>query len=92
MWGKLGMGDGKHSSGVIVGGTDKGSVCVWDASKLIMQESDSQILTLDKHVGSVGALDFNKYQVCFYDLFLCSPIHIVTNISVNRIIILHKPT
>lgn len=59
----MGASDGKHSSGVIVGGTDKGSVCVWDASKLIMQESDSQILTLDKHVGSVGALDFNKHQV-----------------------------
>lgn len=57
------MTDGNHSGGVIVGGTDKGLVSVWDASKLIMRESDSQILSLDKHVGSVGALDFNKFQV-----------------------------
>ncbi|XP_067943023.1 protein transport protein Sec31A-like [Watersipora subatra] len=62
VWGNLGMKDGSHSSGVIVGGTDKGLVCAWDASKLIMQESDSQILNLSKHVGNVGALDFNKYQ------------------------------
>lgn len=57
------MKDGAHASGVVVGGTDNGLVCVWDASKLIMQESDSQILKFSKHVGNVGALDFNKFQV-----------------------------
>lgn len=63
IWGNMGMADSAHSSGVIVGGTDKGLVGVWDASKLIMQESDSQMLSLTKHVGNVAALDFNKYQV-----------------------------
>ena len=57
------MKSGGHASGVVVGGTDNGLVCAWDASKLIMQESDSQILSLNKHTGNVGALDFNKYQV-----------------------------
>ena len=57
------MNNSSHSSGVIVGGTDNGLVCAWDASKVIMQESDSQILNLSKHTGNVGALDFNKYQV-----------------------------
>jgi len=58
------MDDG-HASGVIAGGTDNGLVCVWDASKLVMKESDSQLLNLNKHVGSVAALDFNKFQVLF---------------------------
>ncbi|KAF6032160.1 SEC31A [Bugula neritina] len=61
VWGSLGMDDG-HASGVIAGGTDNGLVCVWDASKLVMKESDSQLLNLNKHVGSVAALDFNKFQ------------------------------
>ena len=65
VWGDLGMNNGSHSSGVIVGGTDNGLVCAWDASKVIMQESDSQILNLSKHTGNVGALDFNKYQVSY---------------------------
>lgn len=68
VWGHVGMNDDKHSSGVIVGGTDNGLVCVWDASKLIMKEKDAQILRLSKHSGYVGALDFNKFQVTFSNL------------------------
>lgn len=57
------MKTGQHDSGLIVGAAENGSVHVWDAAKLIMQESDSHLLNLQKHVGAVSALDFNKFQV-----------------------------
>jgi len=57
------MSAGTHASGTIVGGTESGTVCVWDASKLIMEEAAAQMYKLEKHVGSVTALDFNKFQV-----------------------------
>lgn len=57
------MGSSAHPSGVIVGATENGSIHVWNAAKMIMEENDSHLLNLQKHTGNVGALDFNKFQV-----------------------------
>lgn len=57
------MRNGAHSSGVLVGAAENGSIHVWDAAKLIMEENDSCLLNLQKHTGNVNALDFNKFQV-----------------------------
>ncbi|XP_050520813.1 protein transport protein Sec31A [Daktulosphaira vitifoliae] len=49
------------SSGIIAGGCDNGKICLYNVSKLAMDE-DSLITTSDRHVGSVKALDFNSFQ------------------------------
>ncbi|XP_071829619.1 protein transport protein Sec31A-like isoform X2 [Apostichopus japonicus] len=61
LWGKHGMSDGSLPNGIIAGGTDNGSVYLYDASKLLSNE-EALITKTEQHTGSVKALDFNPFQ------------------------------
>jgi len=63
IWGSNGItGEKEHPSGIIVGGCDNGVMEVYDASKILKNESPL-VLTKSKHVGAVRALDFNPFRV-----------------------------
>jgi len=61
IWGQNGMEAGQTVSGLIVGGSDRGVINVYDADKLIKGE-DCVVMSENKHTGPVAALDFNPYQ------------------------------
>lgn len=61
VWGANGMQDGKMASGLLVGGSDRGVISMYDAAKLIKGEK-SLVFSEDKHTGPVAALDFNPFQ------------------------------
>ena len=61
VWGAAGMKDGKTPSGIIVGGSDRGVINMYDAAKLVKGET-SLVFSKDKHTGPVAALDFNPFQ------------------------------
>lgn len=64
LWGNHGMADSSMPSGVIVAGTDNGQLKGWDSAKLLTGKLDEgEVFSLDKHTGSVKALDFNPFQV-----------------------------
>jgi protein transport protein SEC31 len=55
--------DGDHPSGMILGGTDDGKICVIDAATILSGDHELSLLdTLSDHTGPVGALDVNKFQ------------------------------
>eukprot|EP00122_Pirum_gemmata_P005175 Pgem_evm1s4721 len=60
-WGSFGYNTGAHENGVIAGGMDNGTVCIWDANK-IMNNEQSLILEGRKHTGPVRTVEFNHYQ------------------------------
>ena len=61
---KLVWGDKSDStSGLIVGGSDQGLISVYDAGKLMAGGGEGcLVMSRDKHMGPVGALDFNPFQ------------------------------
>ena len=60
---KLVWGDKPDTSGLIVGGSDQGLISVYDAGKLIGGGGEGcLVMSKDKHMGPVGALDFNPFQ------------------------------
>lgn len=61
VWGANGMQDEQMPSGLIVGGSDRGVISMYDADKLIKGEK-SLVFSDDKHTGPVSALDFNPFQ------------------------------
>jgi len=61
VWGSSGMADDKMPNGLIVGGSDRGVISMYDANKLIKGEN-SKVFSEDKHTGPVTALDFNPFQ------------------------------
>lgn len=50
LWGKHGMSDGSLPNGIIAGGTDNGSVYLYDASKLLSNEE--ALITKTEQVNS----------------------------------------
>ncbi|XP_071808414.1 protein transport protein Sec31A-like isoform X2 [Asterias amurensis] len=61
VWGNYGMGNETKPSGIIVGGTDSGAIHIYDAAKLLNNE-EASISVIEKHTGSVKALDLNPFQ------------------------------
>uniref|UniRef100_H2ZFZ7 Protein transport protein Sec31A n=1 Tax=Ciona savignyi TaxID=51511 RepID=H2ZFZ7_CIOSA len=53
--------DGAHTSGLIVCGTDKGNIEIYNPEKILENEADC-VLTTSKHTGPVRSLDFNNFQ------------------------------
>eukprot|EP00112_Aurelia_sp_Birch-Aquarium-sp1_P011275 Seg237.6 transcript_id=Seg237.6/GoldUCD/mRNA.D3Y31 product="Protein transport protein Sec31A" protein_id=Seg237.6/GoldUCD/D3Y31 len=63
IWGSCGIKSEEHPSGIIIGGTDNGHIFVYDAAKIINDDSEDRIaMRLDRHSGPVQALDINPYQ------------------------------
>jgi len=56
--------DCSQSMGLIVCGTDKGAVEIFDPEKVLNHEKDCLVFATSKHTGPVNALDFNPFQVC----------------------------
>ena len=75
MWGSS-YSDSTQANGVIVCGTDKGGIEIYDPDKILSSEKECLVLSTSKHTGPVRALDFNAFQVCkqfyasFYQSFL----------------------
>ncbi|XP_019620179.1 PREDICTED: protein transport protein Sec31A-like [Branchiostoma belcheri] len=61
VWGGYNMGTDNLPSGVLVGGTDTGSIHIYNPAKLIKGE-DPVFATTEKHSGPVRALDINPFQ------------------------------
>ncbi|XP_078577859.1 protein transport protein Sec31A-like isoform X2 [Branchiostoma floridae x Branchiostoma japonicum] len=61
VWGGYGMGTDNLPSGVLVGGTDTGSIHIYNPAKLLKGE-DPVFATTEKHSGPVRALDVNPFQ------------------------------
>ena len=62
MWGGHGLHGSETPSGVLIGGADKGKVFVWNPDA-VLRGTDPLIQQLNKHTGSVAALDINNFQV-----------------------------
>ena len=58
MWGTYGMEKEETPSGVLVGGTDSGSVMMWNPLKIIDGEDDALIFQTDQHTGKLGFILF----------------------------------
>ena len=63
MWGSYGMDSNDRQSGLLMGGADNGNLFIWNPANIIKKE-DALVQKLDKHTGSVAALDINPFQVC----------------------------
>lgn len=64
LWGSFGSDIERSGlqSGVVVAGADDGTVLMYDAQKMIAENSECLLAQLKKHVGAVKALDFNPFQ------------------------------
>ncbi|GAB1598791.1 protein transport protein Sec31A-like [Argonauta hians] len=62
LWGSHGIANSSCPAGIIIAGSETGSVLGYNASALISKEEVSPIFKQDKHTGSVKALDFNIFQ------------------------------
>ena len=63
LWGSSGIAAGDHTSGLIIGGTDNGDVCVFDAAMILDNTPEFGLIAqLDDHSGPVTALDINHHQ------------------------------
>ena len=52
VWGTFGMEKEETPSGILVGGTDSGSVVLWNPVKILNGETDDAVLIQnDKHTG-----------------------------------------
>lgn len=65
VWGSHGM-KGDYPSGSLIAGGDNGRIFIYDPHKMIAG-GESLLHTLDKHVGAVGSLDINPFQVMLRD-------------------------
>ncbi|XP_019850594.1 PREDICTED: protein transport protein Sec31A-like [Amphimedon queenslandica] len=62
IWSGFGLDD-SYPMGVVVGGSDNGSVTLWNVEKIANSESEDALITsLDQHIGAVRALDVNPFQ------------------------------
>ncbi|XP_033127345.1 protein transport protein Sec31A-like [Anneissia japonica] len=62
MWGSHGINpENPDTSGLIIGGTDNGRIFLYDAQK-VLNEQDSLVEMIEKHTGTVRALDVNPFQ------------------------------
>lgn len=62
VWVNFGMGaDG--TGGRLVGGSENGTLTVYDAEAILSSTGEAVVGQSDKHVGPVRALDFNPFQV-----------------------------
>lgn len=64
VWGGT-YSESPHTNGIIVCGTDKGGIEIYNPDKILNGEEDCMVLQTSKHTGPVGALDFNPFQVDF---------------------------
>lgn len=69
LWGCHGISTGENPSGVIIAGSENGSVLGYNAASLIGGNEEGPTFRQDKHSGAVKALDFNPFQVIFSLLF-----------------------
>mmetsp|Transcript_24380 Transcript_24380/g.43410 ORF Transcript_24380/g.43410 Transcript_24380/m.43410 type:complete len:1160 (-) Transcript_24380:43-3522(-) len=80
-WGSAGIEGGAQPEGIIAGGLDDGTICLWDPSRMFDGAGDASLLaTLQKHQGSVRGLMFNPFsanllasgaadgELCIWDL------------------------
>ena len=51
-----------NTSGVIVGGCDKGTMKIYSASKLLANDPSCLLSSRDRHKGAVRAMDFNPFK------------------------------
>lgn len=58
----------ENGKGVIVGGCDAGQLVIYNAAQLLNNESGIVACT-ERHSGPVRALDFNSFQVKFFNPF-----------------------
>lgn len=61
VWGNHGMSDSSLANGIIAGGTDNGSVYLYDVAKAL-EGQEAFIAKTEQHTGSVKALDVNPFQ------------------------------
>jgi protein transport protein SEC31 len=47
---------------MIIGGCENGSINLYDFDKILSKDYNSAVKKLDKHTGTVGALDINPLQ------------------------------
>lgn len=62
LWGCHGISTGENPSGVIIAGSENGSVLGYNAASLIGGNEEGPTFRQDKHSGAVKALDFNPFQ------------------------------
>ncbi|XP_041363036.1 protein transport protein Sec31A-like isoform X2 [Gigantopelta aegis] len=62
LWGSHGIGGKETPSGLIVAGTDNGSIQVYDAASMLSSKKDCLVFEKSQHTGAVKALDFNPFQ------------------------------
>ncbi|XP_076803880.1 protein transport protein Sec31A-like isoform X2 [Clavelina lepadiformis] len=62
VWGEGGYSDTSLDSGVIVCGTDKGGIEIYNPKSVMSGDDDCVIFSTTNHTGPVRALDFNKFQ------------------------------
>lgn len=62
LWGCHGISTGDSPSGMIVAGSENGSVLGYNAAALIGGNEEAPTFKQDKHSGAVKALDFNPFQ------------------------------
>ena len=55
--------DSSQANGVVVCGTDKGGIEIYDPDMILASNADCLVLSTSKHTGPVRALDFNAFQV-----------------------------
>lgn len=62
MWVNFGMGE-DGTGGRLIGGSENGTLTVYNPEAIISSAEDTVIGQSDKHTGPVRALDFNPFQV-----------------------------
>lgn len=59
--------DADGTGGRLVGGSENGTLTVYNPKAIISSEADAVVGQSDKHTGPVRALDFNPFQVNYCD-------------------------
>ncbi|XP_071952152.1 protein transport protein Sec31A-like [Antedon mediterranea] len=63
VWGSHGISsENQDASGLIIGGTDNGRIYLYDAHKVLNEEKDPLVEMIERHTGTVRALDVNPFQ------------------------------
>ena len=65
VWGSS-YAESSQANGVVVCGTDKGGIEIYDPDKILASDADCLVLSTTKHTGPVRALDFNAFQVSLH--------------------------
>lgn len=66
MWGST-YTDSPNLNGLVVCGTDKGGIEIYDPDKILDSSDDCLVFSTSNHTGPVRALDFNAFQVSFFN-------------------------